>query len=87
MSEHKTVPDETLKKLLDLVEKEKAYIFNEDEVKVLKKVIEFYSSFESLGRLGKGLRNVVVWFGVMAGTYFAIREAIETYIRSQVGGP
>lgn len=83
----KPVPDETLKKLLDLVEKEKAYIFNEDEVKVLKKVIEFYSSFESLGRLGKGLRNVVVWFGAMAATYFAIREALGVYIRSQVGGP
>jgi len=86
MTTHKEVTNETLEKLLKLVEKDDAYIFNEDEVKVLKKVIDFYMSFESLGRLGKGLRNVVVWFGAMAATYFAIREAIGAFIRSQVGG-
>lgn len=83
----KEVTNETLEKLLKLVEKDDAYIFNEDEVKVLKKVIDFYVSLESLGRLGKGFRAVIVWFGAMAATWFAIREALQAFIRAQAGGP
>ena len=71
---------EALRKLATLVG-ENATVFDSQQVVIILKMIELYKGFAFFGRLGAGMRNVIIWAAAMLGAWFAFNEWIINFIR------
>lgn len=71
---------EVLEKLLELAEGQDVTIFDEDEVKTLKRVIKIVTAIETLGSLGSMIKSVLIWFSVMIGLYLGFKNGLVTWI-------
>lgn len=76
-----------LEKLDTLLNKKKKSVsFSDDEIVIIKKMVELYESFAAIGYFGSAAKNIIIWLGVMIGAYFTFTEFVSKYIKLHIGG-
>lgn len=54
--------------------------FTPDELESLKKVIHLIRGFEALGSFASFIKTTVIWFGIIIGTFIAVRNGVVEFI-------
>jgi hypothetical protein len=68
------VEQATLEKLEEILEHHKRANFTDEELKIIRRMIQCWNSFQVLGVIGITIRNIVIWLGVMFGAYYAVTK-------------
>lgn len=90
MDKVETEAFEKFKKFLEEKQKfeakgEDVIIFTEDEVKILRRVIDHYKGLQAVGMIGSWFKTIVIWIGVMLGAFAAAKVGIVDFIKESVG--
>jgi hypothetical protein len=65
---------------------EKAPPLSDTEIEHLRRWLEVYKSFDTLGRFATFARNTVIWIGVMFGAWYAFKGWLVEIAQHRVGG-
>lgn len=65
--------DKTVEKLESIVDKKKEY-FDEEELAVLRRVINMVRGLDTLGSLAGFVQKTVIWFGIVTGGIIAFKN-------------
>jgi hypothetical protein len=80
MEENELNDKEVLDKLLKLVDNKEVTVFNEEEVKTLKRVINIVTALDTLGSLGSIIKNVLMWLAFIIGIYLSVKNGLISWI-------
>lgn len=68
------VEEDVLNKIKELIERDDASIFDEDEVKVIREMMGVYTTILAFGRVGNWFKNILMGIAAMIGAYYAIHN-------------
>lgn len=72
--ENQHTVDDVFDKIQKLIDDKNVHIFDDDEVIVIKEMINVYTSVQAFGRVGNWFKNIMVGLAAMIGTYYAIHN-------------
>lgn len=79
--------DKTLEKLERIIDdNNRLRGFDDEERKILRKLIAGFRGLESLGSIAGIVKNILMWLGFMIGTFIAIRSGVIDFIIHTVQG-
>lgn len=58
------------------------HMWERGEFEKLDEMVRFYDAVKNLGVVGGMIKNVAIWFGVIAGSYLALTGHLTEWIRS-----
>jgi len=81
----------TLKKLAELVDTVSTseggiHIFDKREVATIKRVIAAYEGWESVGRLGRSIRSVLMLIGFFVLAFATVKGWLAEWVRTALTG-
>ena len=75
-----------LKKLQHILDAGEPESFSKKEIETIRKMIDLYAAFVTFGRIGRGVRNVIIMVGFFAATWIAFNDWIIKIIKSAATG-
>lgn len=77
---------EAMDKLEKLIEQNRLYGFDKEDIDALRRVITLVRGFDALGSFAGFIKNTLVYIGFIIGTIIAVRNGAIDFIMSVVGG-
>lgn len=76
----------TLEELRRLVETGHIIALTPEQATMAVSALKFYAAVTATSGMLAGMRNVFVWIGGALAIWWGFKDAINAYIKSQVGG-
>ena len=73
-----------LQKLEQLLRDNKVTIFTAEEAATLQRLAKIFLALEVLGGVGRTIRNVLLWLGVIITAWFAFRNGVAEWVASLI---